>query len=136
MGSLTHITGEIYVTPTIPWGEIKDSPFLFKDGGRWTVGDKSVALALDERTVETDDGTLTQKWATGIVPAADEAYKAYSIVTDVQELVDTFGKDRTFTGMLEGEGERNGDLWRLIVRANKVAVKVKAQIVWPDEVDQ
>jgi hypothetical protein len=125
----TRVTGEIAITPPIAWGAIKDSPFLFGDD-RWPGRD--VGLRIVEETVDTDEGTLIRRHAVAVVPAREDGYKAYSIVEHLQELVNQFGAEHTFTGMLEGEGEDSGDLWRLTVR-HRNAVKVVPQIVWPDE---
>jgi hypothetical protein len=123
MGYNTSVSGEITITPPLTWNEIKDSPFLGCD--------LDVALHVQEETVDTEDGTLTRKTATALVPAWEDSYKAYHLVEHVQRALDAF-PGHTFTGRLECEGEDNTDIWRVIIRDGR-AVKIEPRIVWPDE---
>lgn len=133
MGYYTNVTGEILIEPPIPWGEIRDSEYLHGDDG-WTVGDCSLALRIDEAEVETDEGTLVRREATAVEPVTDNSYRAGgdACEADLQCILNHHGEGRTFTGRLNGEGEDNGDMWRLYVRDGR-AVLVRARIVWDDE---
>ena len=127
MGYTTTVNGEIDITPPLSWQEIKASPFAPND----THGDYNVRLRIDETSIDTDDGTLLRRSAPALVPAWEEAFKAYHLVEHVQTAIDAF-PGHLFSGRLECEGEDTGDLWRVVVRDGR-AVKVEPRIVWPDE---
>lgn len=126
MGYYTRHEGEITITPPLPWRDIKDSPFV--DANQ---ADKHCKLRLVEETVETDDGTLTRKQAVAVTCTWTGQTKAYRIEEHLQELIDLHGKDRTFSGYIEAEGEDAGDLWRLAVVGGR-AVRIEPRIVWPE----
>lgn len=128
MGYSTSVDGEITITPPLAWNEIKDSPFLTNPG--YKLG---VVLKVTEETVDTDEGQLTRKTSSVLVPAWEDAFKAYSLVEDVQGAIDAF-PGHTFTGRLDCEGEENADLWRVVIRDSR-AVKVVPEIVWPDDAE-
>lgn len=127
MGNETRISGQIEITPPITWGELRkanwptDNPYA-----------KAIRLVIEETEVDVDDGVMIRRAGTAIAPIHEDYYKAYDIDDHINEVVDAFGKDRTFTGYLEGEGEEPGDLWRLYIR-NGAAERVRPQIVWPDD---
>ena len=128
MGYLTYVEGEITISPEIPWGEVKNSPFLPGENG-WP--DRDLALRIQEEVIETHEGTLTRRSAVAVAGAnllTEDRYKAYEIEAHLQELLDCLGNGRTFNGYLEGSGEDSGDMWRLYVRDGK-ATKVKVQLV-------
>ncbi|MFC7817567.1 DUF6205 family protein [Streptomyces sp. NPDC057367] len=129
MGYYTNVTGEIRIEPPLTWSEIRDNPTLPETaGGR---SEYDVRLRIDEETVDTDDGQLTRKTCSALVPAWDDSFKAYHLVEHVQEMIDAF-PGHSFTGRLDCEGEESGDLWRVVIRDGR-AVKVTPSIVWPDE---
>lgn len=125
MGYYSTVTGEIAIIPPLSWKEIKDSPLLPHDEQR-----QDAKLALEESTVDTEDGTLIRRNAPRIVPATDDSYKAYDVVGAVQEIVNAF-PGHTYTGYLQGEGEENDDMWRVYVKDGK-AIEVKPEITWPE----
>ena len=127
MGYVTTFNGQIEITPPIPWGQIKESPFL-PDNAR-TYG-KDIKFLIEEAERETDDGILVTRSAVGLVSTWDDDARGYHIVEEVQEAVDAH-PSHEFTGRLDCEGEEAGDLWRLEVRDRR-AVKVTPRIVWPD----
>lgn len=130
MGYNTSVEGSIAITPPLNWSQIKDSPF---NPERGRLDGMDVVFAVDEETVDTHEGTLTRRTAEALVPAWEEAYKAYNLVKHVQQVIDAFpGHD--FTGHLECEGEENADMWRVVVRDGR-AVKVTPRIVWPEDGD-
>lgn len=121
MGYNTRITGNIEIVPPLKPAEIKRLP-EFND----------VRIATATETIETEDGDeLVRYTRTAIVPDSDDRYRAYSVVEEVQAIIDAH-PDRGFYGYLEGRGEDDYDLWRLSVRDGK-AVKTMARIVWDDE---
>lgn len=125
MGYNTHVTGAIRIEPPLTWGEFKSSPF----DGR----DLDIKLRIDEETVETDDGHLTRKTASALIPSWEESYKAYHLVEHVQRAIDSF-PGHGFAGRLECEGEEAGDIWRVVIRDGR-AVEVRPRIVWPDDAE-
>lgn len=130
MSYLTHITGEITITPALTWREFKDSPFNTRSLDAYD-GLKEVKFRTIDETVETDEGPLLRKVAVALVPESDERRKYYQVIEHVQEAIDAF-PGHEFTGRFECAGEDAGDLWRLVVRDGR-AVKVEPRIVWPDE---
>lgn len=127
MGYLTRVTGEIRIHPPLTWAEIN------RDGEarKYLYDDCDVRFLAIEETTETEEGTFTRKTVTAIIPPCEEPYKAYEAEENLQEIVDIFQNNHTFTGYLEGQGEE-GDMWRLYVRAGR-AVKVEPRITWPEE---
>ncbi len=124
----TTFTGEITITPPLPWSAIHDSPFVPDSRG---FADRDCKFRLDTATVETDEGTLTRKQAVAVTCTYDNPCGAYDIVEHLQELIDTHGEGRTFAGFIEADGANAGDLWRLAVIDGR-AVRVQPRIVWPD----
>lgn len=130
MGYSTYVTGAITITPPIPWSEVEDSPFVTLDRA-WV--ERDVRFHIAEAFENGADGVvLSWRRADAVVPAHEDSYKAYDINEHLQELVDAHGAGRVFSGYLSGEGEDNDDMWRLYVRDGR-AVRVKPEIVWPDE---
>lgn len=127
MGYNTRYTGAIGIEPPLTWAEIKNSPYL-PETAKDTWPD--VKLRVIEQTTETDEGTLTRRYADAIVPVTDEPYKGYEIIATVQKIIDAH-PGHTFSGQFDCEGEEAGDLWRLVVRDGR-AMQVKPQIVWPE----
>lgn len=122
MGYYTRVTGEFAIEPPLTWTEIRDNP---------VPTDRDVRLRIDEETVDTDEGPLTRKTSSALVPRWDDSFKAYHLIEHVQKVIDAF-PGHTFTGRLDCEGEESGDLWRVVVRDGR-AEKVEPRIVWPDE---
>jgi hypothetical protein len=127
MGYVTRFNGEITITPPIPWGQIKDSPFL-PDAAK--TGGKDIMFRIDQVERDTDDGTLIVRSAVALVSTWDDEARGYNIVEHVQQVVDAH-PGHEFGGRLDCYGEETGDLWRLEVRGRR-AVRVEPRIVWPD----
>lgn len=127
MGYTTRVTGEITITPPIPWHEVENGPFTGTSREH-----RDVNLRLCEEIVRVDGDRLLRRTADAVVPAFEDSYKAYYIVEHLQELIDQYGQGRTFAGRLDGEGSDAGDMWRLVVRGGR-AVLVQPTITWPDE---
>jgi len=133
MGYNTSVTGRIEILPPLSWGQFKDSIF-HENSDTWT----DVVFDVEEVAFETDEGLMTRIQAIAVIPASEDGYKAYNIQEELQRLVNVFWPRHGFKGRLEGDGQDNGDMWRLYVNDETGAVyKVKAKIVWPeDEVDR
>jgi hypothetical protein len=129
MGYITHVRGEFAITPTLTWNEFKDSKFA--PHNLESSYNPSLALRVDEDTVDTDEGPLLRRTATALVMRDIDEYRAYSLLEEVQEAVDAF-PGHVFAGRLECEGEENTDIWRVIIRDGR-AVRVEPRITWPDE---
>jgi hypothetical protein len=124
MGYYTQYSNEIEITPPIPYGKVKDTPFIVKDDGFWGYTGKDVMFDISEDI----EG---KRFARAIVPVQEDEYKGYNIVEHVQEIVDMFGDSHNFSGYLNAEGEETGDLWRLYV-INGRATAIKPTITWPE----
>ncbi len=148
MGYVTHVSGEITIQPPITYRELQalgleqiNDNYASKDlyyrkkGERYSYGDVAVRVAMQAKP--TEEGLLTVVAGVAIVPAWEDAYKAYSIEEDVHFIATTLAKispdvERTYEGRLDGEGEDNDDIWRLKI-VNGQAKTFKAQIVWDAE---
>lgn len=134
MGYTTYFTGEITITPPIPWGRLTGSPFLPDNarnyGGRDSDGPRDLMFRIEEQTTETDEGILTRRSAAALVTTWEDEMKGYDIVEHLQEVIDAF-PDHEFTGRLDCAGEESPDIWRLEIHDRR-AVKVRPRIVWPD----
>ncbi len=131
MGYYTRVTGRIEIHPPIPWGRVKDSGYLAGDPYGWPKNDGSVLLRVDEHHREVELGYVVEKAAIAIDPSSEDSYRAYSVDTDVQRIVDQYGKGHTFTGYLHGEGEENGDVWRVYVDEYHLVHRVEPAVSWP-----
>ncbi|MEV3857778.1 DUF6205 family protein [Streptomyces sp. NPDC050095] len=136
MGYTTRVTGEFAIEPPLTWREIKRSPFSFPSAlghsvREYRADDLDLALRINEKTIETDEGTIVRRTAPALVMREIDEYRARNLVEQVQRCLDLF-PGHTFTGRLECEGEENTDLWRVAVRDGR-AVRVEPRIVWPDE---
>ena len=127
MGYNTRYTEAIGIEPPLTWAEIENSPYL-PETAKDTWPD--VKLRVIEQTTETDEGTLTRRYADAIVHVTDESYKGYEIIATVKKIIDAH-PGHTFSVRFDCEGEEAGDLWRLVVRCGRAA-KVEPQIVWPE----
>jgi hypothetical protein len=129
MGNPTYIHGRITITPPIPWGQIKDSPYL-KANARGRSLWPDALLDVAESTVHTDEGELTRREAVAIVPDEGGETSARTLIQDVQNIIDA-NPGHEFTGRFDCEGEQAGDIWRVVIRDRR-AVRVNARIVWPE----
>lgn len=129
MGYTTRFIGQIDIEPPIPWGQIKDSPFL-PDNAKKRDG-RDLMFVIDEERVDTEQGMLVVRSAVGLVSTWEDEARGYNIVEHLQEAVSVHGGYR-FVGRIDCEGEDAGDLWRLCVKDGS-AVRVQPRIVWPDD---
>lgn len=142
MGYVTRVVGAFRIEPPLTWVQIRDTPILHGLHPTSRVKsfnamyrDLGVKLLVNEDERETESGTLIVKTATHVVPAYDDAYKAYNLVEDIQTIMDAF-PDNVFTGSMHCTGEDPGDVWQVIIdEQRRVAVKVKPVIVWPLDVE-
>ena len=131
MGYDTRFDGEIRIGPPLTWIEFRHTIWSPTSTAQPSDRYRDVKLRITEEIVETDEGSLTRRYADAAVPLTEERYRAYDIIKHVSELINTF-PDHTFTGRFDCEGEDVGDMWRLVVK-NGRAQKVVPHIVWPDE---
>lgn len=127
MGYVTKFQGEIAIVPPIPWGDIKDSPFLPE---RARTNDRDLKFRIAEEAVDTAEGRLYRRSAVALVSTWDDEARGYNIVEHLQEAVDAF-PGHEFTGRLDCAGQETGDLWRLEVH-DRHAAQVRPRIVWPN----
>jgi hypothetical protein len=128
MSSPTRVSNRIVITPPLTWPEFKTSPLYNAD---YDVSE--VKLRVVEETVDTDDGQVIRRTATGLVPSTEESFNFYNLVEHVQAAIDAF-PGHEFSGRLDCDTETEGcGLWRVEVRGRK-AVCVEPAIVWPDDI--
>jgi hypothetical protein len=132
MGYETQVTGEIQIEPPVSWKYIRESVFL-EDKIHTAKRDsrRELKLQVDEREVETDDGTLIWKEGVALVPTWGNYGNAEKMQIHLQEFVDAF-PEHVFTGRIDGNGEDNDDMWRLKV-IGRTATIFTPKIVWDEE---
>lgn len=141
MSNETQMSGEIEIHPPIPWKYIRDSVFLPTNarGDSAEITDRKLRASMmrdimfrvEQRSQETDDGTLVLKSAVALVPTHAGSNYAGSILKHLQEVVDAF-PEHTFTGRIDGEGEESLDVWRIKV-LGRTAMKFTPEFIWPEE---
>ena len=129
MGYTTRFTGEIRIDPPIPFEDIAGQGFSRVERHGQT---KDVALKVVEEPIPGEPGGY-RRVAIAIV-GLEGGFSCYDAIPHTQEIVDRWGKGRTFTGRLDAAGEDAGDMWRLVIR-DGLAVEVRPRIVWPDEAE-
>lgn len=129
MGYDSSLAGELRIEPPLTWAQIKDSEHLGCERAR--ENGKGVCLVERDELVETDEGTLTRRYADSVAFAWDYPVKLYDIVAEIQTLVDAY-PDREFTGEFRGEGYDFGDIWLLRVNADRRVERILPTITWPD----
>lgn len=130
MGYITHVEGEFEISPPLAWQEFKDSEFA-PDNLKSSYEPDLMLRTVEERA-DTWDGPTLRITATHLVMREIDEYRERGLVETVQRAIDAF-PGHTFTGRLECEGEENSDMWRVVVREGRRAVRVEPRIVWPDE---
>ena len=131
MGTESRFTGEIRITPPIPWPQVKDTPFnpMSPEVNRWNV---DVKFETENITVDTEDGQLIRRRAVAIVPLTAERYKGYDILSHLGSIAAVYGAQHTFSGYIERQAE-TGELMRYAI-VGGVAREYEPEIVWPEEV--
>lgn len=129
MGYLTEVHGSIEIDPPARWSVVR--PYA-----NWTRPDdvRCAYLGCDDIPVETDEGQLIRRVGARIEPHPGSPFKAYTLVEDVQSIIDALGRERRYVGEFQCEGEDFGDIWRLVV-VDGVAKKLTPRILWPDETE-
>lgn len=129
MSNPTYINGRIEINPPLTWAQIKDSAYLKANARARSLWPDAI-LDVTETTVETDEGELTRREAIAIIPDEGTETSARTLIQDVQAIIDA-SPGHEFTGRFQCEGEENSDIWRVVIRDRR-AVRVDAQIVWPE----
>lgn len=140
MGYYSTIKGNIEIKPVVPFSKLQELIEMGLAKGledKFYAGDSCVQVEYYSNSEVTDTGLLTTYEGWAIESASEDAMKVYSIIEDVQKIVDTLGTDvYRFQGFLEIEGEGDGsgepDLWRIKVKDGRV-IEVKPKIVWPED---
>lgn len=130
MSYYTYVEGEFAIVPPLTWDEIRRSPFERASQPAYLADGIDLLLRVEEAPVETDEGTLVRRAGVALVMREIDEYREENLADQVQRVIDMF-PGHTFIGRLDGEGQYNSDMWRIIIRQGR-AMKVKAQIVWPD----
>jgi hypothetical protein len=126
MGYYTTLSGELRIEPPLTWSEMRESKHLdFESEDGFGV----FKIQVLEQEVETEEGVLSKKSGVAIEPFEDSV-KAYHARENLAEIVAAFPGHR-FIGCIEGDGEEQGDTWRLYVRDGNV-IEHKGVVSWPD----
>lgn len=129
MGTYTSYTGSIDFTP-LKWGQFKDHPAANPQD---VTLDCDVRLIIETETVDTEDGTLTVRTATGVKPITDDRFKGYDMQDHLQSVVDLVlaaNHRAVFTGWIDAVSE-TAERWRFKVRHGRVE-RFEPFMSWPE----
>lgn len=132
MGNESLVEGSIDIVGDVNYATVAESRFN-PDAPDFKPNSVTINYEFEEATVTVAEGVLTRKMLVAIVPAFEFPYKAYDLVSEVQEAIDeiTAASEVTFVDYLEVHGEHFEDHWRVRVIDGK-AVRVKGRIVYDD----
>lgn len=121
MGYYTTVTGSFEIVP----------PLKGKEMSGFTEEDIPYGLSgeIIETHKEVDDGTLVIRSLEHIYADGD-SFKAYTFENDLQAMVSRFPGHK-WVGRVQGEGEEQGDMWRLYIRDGKV-IRHEVKNMWPE----
>jgi hypothetical protein len=140
MGYITNFSGELTITPPVPWSKIRNSKFLYENASSTSREWREVYLVVHEDCLPTHDGDLIRKHAVGIKVTMPYDAKNYNVVEHLQELLGEIGTEFTVTGHFDANGEESGDIWRLTVvkdsPGKNVATVVKPKMLWPEDLEK
>jgi hypothetical protein len=131
MGYYTVFTGQIDITPEVPWGLIKDSDFVLNEEDPYSYIESDVRFYVREEASETFGGAFIKKSSSAIVPTWEDECRGRYILEHVQKIIELLGPFYFYSGYISAEGEDTGDMWRIYV-INGKATKIVPEIVWPD----
>jgi hypothetical protein len=136
MGYTSKVSGNIEIKPVVPHKDVLkliEAGLAKRPDEKYYSGISDVFVDYYKNREDTDDGVLIKYEAWNIEPASEDRYKAYSIVEDLQKIVDLLGTEKyRYLGFFEIRGEDDDDLWRLKVKDGKV-MEIKPKIVWPED---
>ena len=133
MSYSTSMTGRVEITPPLTWFEIKDSKH-YSPAGETPSFDTDLVFEIETEERQMPEGILTIERAVAVVPG-DYETTGRTAQAELVELIEVFGHAHTFSGRIDGEGERTGygpDLWRLKAIDGMIE-KFVPKIVWPAE---
>lgn len=131
MGYYSRYTGSIDITPPINASDITDTSFIPSSSGLGfgPLG-RDVMLTPSGSDIDFPGSSYA-----AIAPIMKDEYKGYNMAEDIQKIVDTYGKGRSFTGFIQAEGEEAGDIRRYSVIDGKVVVETAVTIWRQDLID-
>lgn len=125
MSYASRITGEMTIDPPLQWAAYRDTDL-------WC---ETLPLQLREVTTATEyeDGVLTRRRVTALVPRGDRCYDTSFIVPTIEVLRGLCREHGSvLSGTLYSEGEDGAlDIWRYRHAGNLLVVE-QAVLVWPD----
>jgi hypothetical protein len=128
MSDHTNVSGEFIIEPPLTWAEYRGNEFAPHNLYSYH---PDLVLRVDEKEVDTEEGTLTRRTATALEVRELYPYNPRNLLEYVQRAVDAF-PGHTFTGRLDCEGDEAGDPLRIVIRNGK-AIRVDVKLIWPDE---
>jgi Family of unknown function (DUF6205) len=130
MGYLTRITGRISIHPPLTYAEIKASG-LRTDGLCPGCEKRDTDLMIEIRVsrVEDECGIRVLYAGVALLPASSDRFRADGVDDEFKAFINKFcGK--SFSGYLEGRGEGDDDIWRLVVVAGSPRI-LSPTLAWP-----
>lgn len=134
MSGDAHITGRIAVDPPITWPELAGQEWATTGDYKHDDGWCDAKVEVDHRDVDTDQGVLSVRLGTAIIPEGGET-NGYALVPSVERIVAAFGTApdgvcRTFSGFLHVVWGRGEETYRVHV-VDGHAVESRPVMTWP-----
>jgi Family of unknown function (DUF6205) len=130
MGYLTRITGRISIDPPLTYAEIKASGLRTDDlcpGCEKRDTDLMIEICVSR--VEDECGIRVLYTGVALLPVSSDRFKAYGVNDEFKAFIERF-RNKSFSGHLEGRGEDDGDIWRLVVVAGSPRT-LAPKLLWP-----
>lgn len=140
MSSYTQVTGTILINPPLRYAEIKHGlnggqkfdtragVFIIGGEGHW------LEIKLNTTEIETEEGVMHETSGISVTVVGGSGCSvnhAYGVVDDLKVLAKLcFENGHRLDGYLQGEGERNEDIWRIWVNDLGRVQKADAIISW------
>lgn len=137
MGTSVYVSGEIDITPHVPWGKFSHLVAELRgvrDGARSEpsrYGRGTAEVHIDAQTRELPEGTLTVKQAVALgAMFSPDTRNGDRLIRELQELVTAFGPTYTYRGYLECRSEDLDVLpWRVIIHDGTVH-RIEPEMIW------
>jgi len=124
MPTNSRYQGEVRIDPPLNWAAIKKAsqlPLLMHG--------YEVKLVIKDDEKETDEGVVSVKTCSSIIPMTEKPYAGYKVQDALQQIIDAF-PDRTFSGYFEATLEDASWMCRYVISGRKVE-QIFPDIHWP-----
>lgn len=129
MGTSVYVSGEIDITPHVPWGKFSHLVAGLGDSDRYSRG--PAEIHIDAQTRELPEGTLTVKRAVALGAAfPTDSRNGDGLIRALQEIVTALGPTHSYYGYLECRSEDPDVLpWRVCIGGGTVH-RIEPEMIW------